>query len=287
MFEVGGWRLVKVSMVSMKKRFESGIRPRRVVIKIGTSSLTHESGRLNFTKIDLLVRQLVDLKNRGTQVVVVSSGAIGAGMGQLSIEKATATMAQKQALAAVGQNILMHIYHKLAAEYGCHVGQILLTREDIEDPIRGAYSKDALLALLELDVMPIVNENDAVAVDEIKFGDNDRLSAMVATLVEAEWLVMLSDIDGFYDANPKEYTEAKLIEHITELTDEHRAGATLPTTLVGTGGMQTKLMAVAIADACGIHSIIANSETPHVISRIFSGDAIGTWFESAKGVKAW
>lgn len=261
-------------------RFKDGIKAQRVVIKIGTSSLTHPSGRLNFSKIDLLVRQLVDLKHRGMQVVVVSSGAIGAGMGTLQIEKATATLAQKQALAAVGQNILMHTYHKLAAEYGCHVGQVLLTRDDIEDPIRGTYSKDALLALLELGVMPIVNENDAVAVEEIKFGDNDRLSAMVAKLVAADWLVMLSDIDGLYSANPKIDPNAVLIDHVSELTEDHLASATPPTSRVGTGGMQTKLMAVSIADGVGIQTIIANSETPQVISRIFDGENLGTWFES-------
>lgn len=263
-----------------KKRFLIEDKALRIVVKVGTSSLTHQSGLINLDKMEHLVRQLANLINQGHQVTLVSSGAIGAGMGRLKIDKKTATLAQKQALAAVGQNILMHMYLKLAAEYGIDVGQVLLTKEDIEDPIRGQYSKDVLTTLMDLTVMPIVNENDAVAVEEIKFGDNDRLSAMVAKLVEADWLVMLSDIDGLYDDNPKTNPQAKLISHVQGLTDQHLAAAKQPTSNLGTGGMVTKLMAVEIANAVGIQTIIANSETPNVLTRIFQGETLGTWFES-------
>jgi len=263
-----------------KKRFILDNTAQRVVVKVGTSSLTHSSGLLNLDKMEQLVKQLANLMNKGYKVILVSSGAIGAGMGRLKLDKRTATMAQKQALAAVGQNILMHMYLKLAAEYGIDVGQVLLTKEDIEDPVRGQYSKDVFEALLELGVMPIVNENDAVAVEEIKFGDNDRLSAMVAKLTNANWLIMLSDIDGLYDDNPKTNPEAKLINHIKGLTEEHLSSAKQPTTNLGTGGMVTKLMAVDIADSVGIQTIIANSDTPNILTRIFDGEVLGTWFES-------
>lgn len=267
-----------------KKRLFNKTEGLTIVVKVGTSSLTHTSGLLNLNKMEQLVKQLADLINRGNRVVLVSSGAIGAGMGRLKIDKRTATMAQKQALAAVGQNILMHMYLKMAAEYGIDVGQVLLTKEDIDDPIRGQYSKDVLKTLLDLNVMPIVNENDAVAVEEIKFGDNDRLSAMVAKLTGADWLIMLSDIDGLFDDNPKINPNATLISHVKGLTDSHLNSAKAPTTNLGTGGMVTKLMAVEIADTAGIQTIIANSDTPNVLTRIFDGEVLGTWFESEEKV---
>ncbi|MCK8059784.1 MULTISPECIES: glutamate 5-kinase [unclassified Fusibacter] len=262
------------------KRFDAGIDAKRIVIKVGTSSLTHPSGLLNIKKIEQLVKQLADLKNSGVEVILVSSGAIGAGMGRLKVDKAKSTLREKQALAAVGQNILMHMYFKMAAEYGFDVGQVLITREDIVDVERGANSKNVIEALLEMGVMPIINENDAVAVDEIKFGDNDRLSAMVAQLIDAQWLILLSDIDGLYDANPKEVKDAKLISHILGLSDEHRSFAGDSSTNLGTGGMTTKLMAVEIAQEKGIQTIIANSDQADVITKIMDGELIGTWFES-------
>jgi glutamate 5-kinase len=252
----------------------------KVVVKVGTSSLTHASGLINLEKMEQLVKQLANLMNRGYRVVLVSSGAIGAGMGRLKIDKRTASLAQKQALAAVGQNILMHMYLKLAAEYGIDVGQVLLTREDIVDEERGKYSKEVLESLMMLKVLPIINENDAVAVDEIKFGDNDRLSAMVAKLLDADWLIMLSDIDGLFDDNPRLNPSAKLISHVKGLLPEHMLGAKQAGSELGTGGMVTKLMAVEIAQSAKVQTIIANSETKDVLTRIFNGEALGTWFES-------
>lgn len=264
----------------MEKRFKETLIPKKVVIKLGTSSLTHPSGLINLEKVENLVRQIIDLKNKGSEVIVVSSGAIGAGMGKLKVDKSTASIAQKQALAAVGQNILMHIYLKFAEEYGASVGQILLSKEDIDDKKRGAHSKDAILALLDYDIIPIVNENDAIAVDEIKVGDNDTLSAMVAKLIEADWLVILTDIDGLYSDNPKTNKNAVLIDHVKELTLEHKNSAKGSSSNLGTGGMETKLHAVEIANKVNIQTVIANSNEKHVLTRIFKGEKLGTWFES-------
>lgn len=261
-----------------KKRFLSDCVPRRVVIKVGTSSLTHPSGLISIEKVENIVRQLIDLKHKGSEVILVSSGAIGAGMGQLGVDKNQISLAQKQALAAVGQNILMHIYHKFAAEYGSAVGQVLLTREDIDNPARCHYSHNAFTALLDFGVIPIVNENDAVAVEEIKFGDNDQLSAMVAKLVGADWLVILTDIDGLYDYHPSN-PQAKLIAHVENLCIDHFDVSTGSTSGLGTGGMQTKLAAVAIAQTAGIQTIIANSQEKNIITRLFKGEQLGTWFE--------
>ncbi len=251
----------------------------RIVVKVGTSSLTHPSGLINLTSVERLIRQIADLKNKGIEVVLVSSGAIGAGMGRLKLDKQCASIAQKQALAAVGQNILMHIYLKLAAEYGYDVGQILVTQEDLADIKRSNRSKDALIELLKLGVMPIINENDAVAVEEIKFGDNDRLSAMVAKLIEADLLIILSDINGLYDANPKDNPDAKLICRVKQLTPELRSAAQDKSSGLGTGGMTTKLMAVDIAHEANIPTIIANSRQKNVLMRLLEGECLGTYFE--------
>lgn len=255
---------------------------RCLVVKVGTSSLTHTSGYIALEKLDALMRQLVELKHSGVHVVLVSSGAIGAGMGRLKVDKSTATLPQKQALAAVGQNLLMSMYHKFAAEYGVDVGQILLTREDLEDAARSAHSKNALRALLGYGVIPIINENDAVAVEEIKFGDNDRLSAMVARLLEADGLIILTDTEGLYDRNPNDGPGAQLLSHIKALKPEHISAATGSASPLGTGGMATKLMAVDIAGAAGVDTIIANGSSPGVLLKAFRGACIGTWFEGRR-----
>ncbi len=260
-------------------RFTDEITPKTVVVKVGTSSLTHPSGLISFEKIENITRQLIELKNKGTRVVLVSSGAIGAGKGKLKFSNTETSIAQKQALAAVGQGILMQLYSKFAAEYGASVGQILLTREDISDKKRGDYSRDALLTLLEMGIIPIVNENDAVATEEIKFGDNDRLSAMVCNLIDAEYLVILSDIDGLYDANPNDNPRAKLISVVDEITDELKAVAGDSGSNLGTGGMSTKLMAAEIAKNGGAATIIAAASEKNVLTRIFKGENIGTYFE--------
>ncbi len=265
-----------------KNQIKRQITGNRIVVKIGTSSLTHPSGLINLANVEKLIRQIADLKNAGNEIILVSSGAIGAGMGRLKMAKRPDNMAEKQALAAVGQNILMHIYLKMAAEYGYDVGQILLTQEDLASAKRSEYSRAALAALLRFGILPIINENDAVAVAEIKFGDNDRLSAMVAKLIDADLLIILSDIDGLYDANPQTNPDAKLISHVKALTEEMQCAATDNCSNLGTGGMATKLMAVEIARSAQIATIIANSNEKDVLLRLLAGECLGTYFE--KGV---
>ncbi len=260
-------------------RKSRNLKTNRIVVKVGTSSLAHKSGLINYEKVENIILQLADLKNKGIEVVFVTSGAIGAGMGRLQLSKENSTLSQKQAMAAVGQNILMHIYSKFASEYGLNVGQILITREDFEHEKRSTYSKNAIMTLLELGVLPIINENDAVAVEEIKFGDNDQLSAMVAKLIDSDLLIILSDIDGLYDKNPKHHPDAKLLPHVEKITKEmfESAGDTVST--LGTGGMTTKLLAAEIAHKSGIKTIIANSNEKNVLMRLINGECIGTFFE--------
>ena len=174
----------------------------RIVVKVGTSTLTHETGKLNFFRIERLVRELSDLVNQGKEIVLVSSGAVGAGMERLGLTEKPKTIPEKQAAAAVGQGVLLHVYEKIFAEYGQTVGQVLLTREDSVKRSRYVNSRNTLLQLLAMGVIPIINENDAVAVDELKIGDNDTLSAMVGTIVDADLIIILSDVDGVYTANP-------------------------------------------------------------------------------------
>ena len=215
----------------------------RIVVKVGTSTLTHASGGLNLRRIDLLLRELSDLMNAGKEIVFVSSGAIAAGMGRLGLAEKPAEIPKKQAIAAVGQGVLMHIYEKFFAEYGKTMGQVLLTKENAVRHHQYSHSRDALLALLAMGAVPVINENDAVSVDEIKIGDNDNLSAIVATLVDADALVILSDIEGVYTANPAAHADARLIEEIAELTPTVMALAGSAGSKLGTGGMVTKLEA--------------------------------------------
>ncbi len=252
---------------------------RRLVIKVGTSSLTHNTGLINIEKIEKLVRQITNISHMDIEVILVSSGAIGAGMGILKVDKSTATLPEKQALAAVGQNVLLHMYQKLFSEYGIQVGQILLTRDGIENTTRKHHSTDALEALLKYKVIPIINENDAVAVEEIKFGDNDRLSAMVAEMIKADLLIILSDIDGLYDAHPKLNSDAKLIPYVRALNQSIYDTTSGPSTDLGTGGMTTKLQAVEIAGQSGCKVIIANSETENILNKLINGDNLGTLFD--------
>ena len=177
---------------------------RRVVIKVGTSTLTYSNGQLNLQRIEQLVREMADLHNRDMEVLLVTSGAIGVGANRMGYKKVPKTMPEKQALAAVGQGALLHLYEKLFGEYGKTVAQVLLTRDDLDDRMRYLNATNALLAILAMDVIPIINENDTVVVDEIKFGDNDTLSALVARIVNADLLLILSDVDGLYDCDPDE-----------------------------------------------------------------------------------
>lgn len=264
-------------MINNRKEYLKGIK--RIVVKVGTSSLTHSTGLLNLNRIENLVRQLSDVHNRGIEVILVSSGAIAAGIGKLGLKARPKTIPEKQAAAAVGQGILLHMYEKLFSEYGKVVGQILLTREDISDRMRFLNASNTFYALLEQGVIPIVNENDAIVVDEIKFGDNDTLSAMVSSLVNADLLILLTDIDGLYDSNPKNNPNAKFIHYVDEITEDIVAAADGAGSSLGTGGMITKINAGKIATSSGSSMVIVNGDAPNILNRILDKEEVGTFFK--------
>jgi len=231
---------------------------KRIVVKVGSSTLTHNTGKLNLQGIEKLVRELSDLANQGRQILLVTSGAVAAGMDRLGLKEKPKTIPEKQAAAAVGQGILMHTYEKLFGEYGQVVAQVLLTREDSVNRSRYANSRNTLMTLLAMGVVPVINENDAVAIDELKIGDNDTLSAMVASIVEADLLIILSDIEGLYTANPQTDPAATLIPEVADITPAIEALAGGPGTAKGTGGMYTKIQAAKIAVNSGVVMVIAS-----------------------------
>ncbi|MDP4177608.1 MAG: glutamate 5-kinase [Bacillota bacterium] len=268
-------------MINQRKNYLETVK--RIVVKVGTSTLTHSSsGLLNLNRIDSLVRQLADLHNQGYEVILVTSGAVGAGMGKLGLKVKPKTIPEKQAAAAIGQGILLQMYEKFFSEYGQIVAQVLLTKEDITHRSRFLNARNTFFTLLEYGAIPIINENDAVVTDEIKikFGDNDTLSALVTSLVEADLLIILSDIDGLFDANPKENPNAKVISFVDEITDDIVNVAGGAGTSLGTGGMATKIKAAKIAISSGTAMVIANGENPKIISDILTGNEIGTWFKA-------
>ncbi len=259
----------------------------RIVVKVGTSTLAHTGGRLNIRRVELLCKVLSDIKNAGHEVVLVSSGAIGMGVGKLGLSGRPGDMPGKQAAAAVGQCELMYVYDKLFSEYSHVVAQILLTADDIHDGRRSVHVHDTLERLLSWNALPIINENDAVATDEIgiqtTIGENDSLSAIVARLVKADLLVLLSDIDGLYTADPKKDPNAVLIPTVDRITDDVLALAGGAGSSLGSGGMATKLRAAQIAMDAGIDMVIANGEQPEILYDVVDGKAVGTRF--AGGVK--
>lgn len=251
---------------------------KRIVIKVGSTTLTHQTGKLNLEQLEKLVRQLADLHNQGLEIVLVTSGAGGAGLGKLGLAEKPKTLPEKQAVAAIGQGLLMQMYEKFFGEYGQVVGQILLTREDFSDRRRFLNARNTLHAIFRYGAIPIINENDTVAVDEIKLGDNDTLSAMVAGLVDAELLILLSDIDGLYTGNPRVDKKATLIDVVTEITPEIEALAGGAGSRFGTGGMETKIQAAKIAGSSGVAMVIAHGAEDNVIRRIMHGEPLGTLF---------
>ncbi|MDE7340052.1 MAG: glutamate 5-kinase [Lachnospiraceae bacterium] len=255
---------------------------KRIVIKIGSSSLQHaETGDLDYTKLDVLVRELCDLRNQGKDVVLVTSGAIAVGRKAVFIkdEKEDNPIAVKQAYAAVGQARLMMTYQKIFAEYNQVAAQILMTKNTIVDNLNRFNAQNTFAELFKLGVIPIVNENDTVATYEIEIGDNDTLSAIVASLVKADLLILLSDIDGLYTDDPRKNPDAQYIEVVEKLTDDlMEMGKTSTGSDSGTGGMNTKLQAAKIAGSTGVDMIIANSKDIKVIHRLLSGQKIGTLF---------
>lgn len=259
-------------------------RAKRIVVKVGTSTLTYENGKVNFTRIDKLARVLSDLLNQDKEVVLVSSGAIGVGAGKLKFKGKPETVQEKQAVAAVGQCELMHIYSKFFSEYGHIVGQILLTRDVVEEDHTRRNVVNTFETLLRYGIIPVVNENDSVSIDEIEygekreFGDNDTLSAIVAVLVGADVLIILSDIDGFYDSDPKRNSGSHLLPLIREITPEIENCAGGAGSRRGTGGMVTKLSAARLANSNGIDMVLASGFEPGIIMDIIGGKKVGTLF---------
>ena len=250
----------------------------RVVVKVGTSTLAHQTGCLNIRRVESLCRVLSDLKNSGHEVILVSSGAIGMGIGKLSIKERPTDIPTKQAAAAVGQCELMYTYDKLFGEYHHTVAQILLTGSDFRHEDRYQNFQNTMRRLLELDVLPIINENDTIATEEIKVGDNDTLSAMVAVSVKADRLILLSDIEGLYTADPHKDPNAELIAEVRALTPEILALAGGEGSSLGTGGMRTKLHAAELCIKDGCEMVIMSGERPELLYELFDGKRVGTRF---------
>lgn len=256
----------------------------RVVVKVGTSTLTHDTGRLNLHNMELLARTLSDLEGMGHEVILVSSGAIAVGTAKMGLKARPTELRMKQAAAAVGQCMMMHLYDKMFGEYNRVVAQILLTGEDVDAPVRAEHLHNTFESLLELGIIPVVNENDSVSSAEIEtgkckvLGDNDTLSAMVARLCRADLLVLLSDIDGLYDADPHANPSARLIHRVEAVTPELRAMAGGAGSWRGTGGMATKLSAAELAMGAGVDMVITNGARPEDLYGVVNGEDVGTRF---------
>ncbi|MBE5897510.1 MAG: glutamate 5-kinase [Lachnospiraceae bacterium] len=264
-----------------KNRFE---KKKRIVVKIGSSSLTHlKTGKIDFIKLEKLVRQLCDLKNQNIDVCLVSSGAIAVGRNILGINKRPKNISTKQACAAVGQSALMMTYQKLFSEYQQTCGQVLMTKKTMTDNVSRTNARNTFEELFKLGVIPVVNENDTVNTYEIQFGDNDSLAALVASLIGADLLILLSDIDGLFTDNPKNNPDAKLVELVDKIDDTVLHMASVETgSDVGTGGMATKLNAARIATYSGADMIIANGADVEIIHDIMDDDFVGTVFTANK-----
>ncbi len=255
----------------------------RIAVKIGTSTLTHKTGQFNIRRTEQLVKILADLKNSGKDIVMVSSGAIGVGVGRMGLKSRPIDTKGKQAAAAVGQCELMYLYDKMFSEYSKTIAQILLTKNILTDPQRCQNAKNTLETLLSMGIIPIVNENDTISTEEIEFGDNDTLSAIVADLTGCDVLIILSDIDGVYDKDPHQYPDANFLSVIETITDEMHKGAGGAGTNRGTGGMITKFAAADFAMQNGIYTIIMNGQTPEKLYDIFEGKPAGTLFIPKEG----
>ena len=259
---------------------------KRVVVKVGTSTLTYESGSLNIRTIEKLVKVLSDLKNRGLEIVLVSSGAVGVGMGKVGFSKKPDELDKKQALAAIGQCELMNFYDSLFSHYGHTVAQLLLTKDVISDGNRYKNAKSTLENLFAMSAVPIINENDPISTEQLEFGDNDTLSAYVAELVGADLLIILTDIDGLYDKNPRKYPDAKIIDTVYKIDEKIEKCAGGEGSNRGTGGMITKIHAAKIATDAGADMTIASGKNPYILYEIFDGEKKGTLFVSEfKGEK--
>ncbi len=254
----------------------------RIVVKIGTSTLTHENGSLNLRRIEALARTLSDIKNSGIEIVLVSSGAVSAGIARTHLNRRPETVEEKMALAAVGQSELMRIYERFSPSYGHTVAQILMTKDVIDNPTRREAAENTFRTLIEMGCVPIVNENDSVSYEEIKFGGNDTLSAYVSLVCHADLLVNMTDIDGFYSADPRKDPDAKLIERVDGVTEEIYRKAGGAGSDRGTGGMYSKIKAAELVTSAGIPMMIVKGTDPTILYSVLEGDARGTFFSAKK-----
>lgn len=253
---------------------------KRIVVKVGSSTITYPNGKRNFSQIDRLARELSDLQNQGKEMILVSSGAVAVGVDRLGLPEKPKTVPGKQAAAAVGQGVLMHTYEQIFADYGQTVAQVLITKTEAVDRHHYTNTRNTFMELLKQRVIPVVNENDVVALDELKIGDNDNMSALVAGIIDADLVIILSDIDGLYTANPQTHPDAKLVPVVHEITPEVEASAGGAGSTRGTGGMATKIQAAKAAVSSGIDLIICSGTEKNAISRILQGENIGTLFIS-------
>lgn len=256
------------------------IQAKRIVVKVGTSTITYPNCSRNFARIDKLARELADLHNQGKEIILVTSGAVAVGVERLGLKSKPKTIPGKQAAAAVGQGILMNTYEKFFGEYGQVVAQVLLTRTEVLDRHRYTNSRNTFMTLLKQHVIPIVNENDVVALDDLKIGDNDNMSALVAGVVDADLIIILSDVNGLYTANPATHPEAVLVSEVPVITPAIEASAGDAGTGFATGGMATKIQAAKAATSSGINLVIASGTEPNAITKILRGESIGSLFIS-------
>lgn len=255
-------------------------KAKRIVIKVGTSTITYANGKRNFSQIDRLAREISDLQNQGKEMILVTSGAVAVGVDRMGLPGKPKTIPGKQAAAAVGQGVLMHTYEKFFADYGQIVAQVLITKTEAIDRHRYTNTRNTFMGLMRQRVIPIVNENDVVALDELKIGDNDNMSALVAGIVDADLVIILSDVDGLYTANPQTHPDAVIVPEVVEITPEIEASAGGVGSARGTGGMATKIQAAKAATSSGIHLVIASGTEKNAITRVLQGEELGTLFVS-------
>ena len=255
-------------------------KAKRIVIKVGTSTITYANGKRNFSQIDRLAREISDLQNQGKEMILVTSGAVAVGVDRMGLPGKPKTIPGKQAAAAVGQGVLMHTYEKFFADYGQIVAQVLITKTEAIDRHRYTNTRNTFMELMRQRVIPIVNENDVVALDELKIGDNDNMSALVAGIVDADLVIILSDVDGLYTANPQTHPDAVIVPEVAEITPEIEASAGGVGSARGTSGMATKIQAAKAATSSGIHLVIASGTEKNAITRVLQGEELGTLFVS-------
>lgn len=255
-------------------------KAKRIVIKVGTSTITYANGKRNFSQIDRLAREISDLQNQGKEMILVTSGAVAVGVDRMGLPGKPKTIPGKQAAAAVGQGVLMHTYEKFFADYGQIVAQVLITKTEAIDRHRYTNTRNTFMELMRQRVIPIVNENDVVALDELKIGDNDNMSALVAGIVDADLVIILSDVDGLYTDNPQTHPDAVIVPEVAEITPEIEASAGGVGSARGTGGMATKIQAAKAATSSGIHLVIASGTEKYAITRVLQGEELGTLFVS-------